>query len=139
MANFDPVREHLEHAAGDVPDEGHGQLGLFDLTRNAYRVRVRYKDTVIFCEVFQLVGEPLQIHWMCPRCGPLNEKRMSTIRGDRKTIDFDPRSQLEDGGRLSVEQFKCPWELESANRRMEFGLGLCGLELAIDNSRAHEV
>jgi len=140
MPNFDPAHEELEHVAGDVPDDdGHGRLGLFDLTKNAYRVRVRYKDQVVYCEVYALPGSPIQVHWMCPRCGPLNKKRMSTIWGNQKQIDFDPRSQLEDGGRLNVEQFKCPWELESEGRRMEFNLGMCGLVLAIDNSRAREV
>jgi len=140
MPNFDPAREELEHVSGDLPDDdGQGRLGLFDLTRNAYRVRVRYKDTMIFCEVYALSGEPIQIHWACPRCGPLNKKRMSTIWGNQKKIEFDPRSQLEDGGRLNVEQFKCSWELESSGRRMEFGLGMCNLELVIDNSRAREI
>ena len=103
MHNFDPEREELEHAAGDLPDDGaHGRLGIFDLTRGAHRVRVRYRDQMIYCEVFKLPGEPINIHWMCPRCGPLNEARMSTIRGDQKQIDYDPTQQLEDGGRLNV-------------------------------------
>jgi hypothetical protein len=140
MPNFDPAREELEHVSGDLPDDdGQGRLGLFDLTRNAFRVRVRYRDQAIFCEVYALPGEPMQIHWACPRCGPLNKKRMSTIWSHQKKIEFDPRSQIEDGGRLNVERFKCPWELESAGRRMEFGLGMCGLELVFDNSRAREV
>jgi len=140
MPNFDPEREELEHVSGDAPDDGsQGRLGLFDLTKNAYRVRVRYKDMAIFCEVYQIPGEPIQIHWACPRCGPLNVKRMSTIWGNQKKIDFDPRAQIEDGGRLNVEQFECSWELESSGRRMDFGLGMCGLKLVIDNSRAREV
>lgn len=140
MPNFDSEREELEHVAGDIPDDGGAQrkLGLFDLTRNGHRVRVRYKDQVVECEVFAMPGEPIQIHWMCPRCGPLNEKRMSTIRGNQKRIEFDPKSQLEDGGSLNVEPFKCSWELESAGRRMEFGLGMCNLTLEISNSRAHD-
>jgi hypothetical protein len=144
VATLNPLTEELEHLAGDDPAlRGDGPLtrqGDIALTANALgKPRVRYKDRMIFVEVYQHPGEPMQVHWMCPRCGPLNDARMSTIRGDRKRIEYDPRRQVEDGGQLNVEAFECPWELESKGRRMDFGLGLCGLKLVIDNNIAREV
>ena len=140
---FDPSRETLEHLVGDDPSLHTGptqSVRDLDMSRNALgKARVRYRDMMIFVEVYQHPGEPIQIHWMCPRCGLLNAKRMSSIRGDRKRIDFDARRNVEDGGRLDVETFVCPWELESDGRRMEFGLGMCGLRLVIDNNIAREV
>lgn len=138
MANVDLSREELEHAHGDMPDTAGpmGRLGLFDMTRNAYRVRVRFGAQLVFCEVYAIPGEPIEVHWMCPRCGPLNDKRMSRISSRSKQIEFSPVARIDDGGRLNVEAFTCPWELESKGRRMEFGLGMCGLTIAIDNSVA---
>lgn len=137
MPNVDPSREELEHVAGDDPDRSSG-VGRFDLTQGALgRVRVRYRDTAIFCEVYQHAGEPMQVHWMCPRCHGGGKGYMSRITGDRKRIEYDPKAQLEDGGRLNVEAFTCPWEL-GEDRRMEFGLGLCKLQLVIDNSVARD-
>jgi len=97
---------------------------------------------VIFCEVYQNPGAPMEIHWMCPKCLGGGHGYMSRISADRKRIEYDPRTQLEDGGRLNVEAFECPWELGDAqaggDRRMEFGLGLCKLRLVIDNSIAKD-
>ena len=141
MPNVDLSTEELEHLAGDPPDGpgGVGRVGLFDLTKNAYRVRVRYADKVVECEVFVPKDAPITVHWLCPNCGPSNSGTMSTIRGDQKHIEFDPHAQVEDGGRLNVEAFECPWELENKGRRMDFGLSLCRLRLVIDNSRARKV
>lgn len=144
MAILNPAHEFLEHVAGDDPalnsDGPIIRTGDIAMSQSALgKPRVRYKDTVVFVEIYQHPGEPMQVHWMCPRCGPLNKSRMSTIRGDRKRIEYDPRRNVEDGGRLDVETFVCPWELESDGRRMEFGLGLCGLRLTIDNNIAREV
>jgi hypothetical protein len=129
--------EDLEHVAGDHPN---GRLGTFDLSQGALgRVRVPYKDTGIFidCEVYQHAGEPMQIHWMCPRCHGGGKGHMSRITGDRKKIEFDPTRLKNMGGCLNVEAFTCPWEL-GEDRRMEFGLGMCKLTVAIDNSVAKD-
>jgi ribosomal protein S27AE len=138
MPNFDPAREELEHIAGDDPSITE-KLGLFDLTRSGYRVRVRYRDTFVWCELYLGVDGVWTLHWKCPRCGrnPVHAEHMSTIDGHKKRIEYDPKSLIEDGGRLNVEAFTCSWEL-GEDRRMEFGLGLCKLALVIDNSVARE-
>lgn len=137
MPNFDPAREELEHVAGDDPDKSSG-VSRFDLTQGALgRVRVRYRDTAIFCEVYHHPGEPMQIHWMCPRCHGGGKGHMSRITADRKRIEYDPKAQRDDGGRLNVEAFTCPWEL-GEDRRQDFGIGLCKLQLVIDNSVARD-
>lgn len=136
LPTFNPDTEVLEHVAGDDPNAS-SRLGSIDMTRNAFgKVRVRFEDKMIFAEVYKTPEGMLEVHWMCPRCGPLNAQRMSRIPGSRKRIEYDPSVQAEDGGRLSVEAFECPWELESEGRRMEFGLGLCKLRLAIENNVA---
>lgn len=142
MPNVDVSREALEHVAGDDPETS-SRLGRFDLTQGALgRVRVRYRDTVVFCEVYQHAGEPLQVHWMCPRCRGGGQGHMSRITSDRKKIEYDPKAQLDDGGQLNVEAFECPWELGDSqaggDRRMEFGMGMCKLRLVIDNSVARD-
>lgn len=138
MANFDPSREELEHLAGDDPNVS-SKLGLFDLTRSGYRVRVRYKDTAVWCELYRGADGVWTLHWKCPRCGrnPAHDQHMSTIDGHNKKIEYDPNSQVEDGGRLFVEPFKCSWELDPS-RRMEFNLGMCNLGLRIENSVAYD-
>jgi hypothetical protein len=131
--NVDPHREELHHVAGDRP-----HVGTMRMTAGKIGdVRVRYRDTVVYCEVYQHPGQPMQIHWMCPRCLGGGNGYMSRISADQKRIDFDPKSQVEDGGRLNVEAFTCPWE-RGEGRRMEFGLGMCGLRIVIENSVARD-
>lgn len=131
-----------EHVAGDDPNLSQ-KVGIFDLTRNAYRVRVDYKGTNVYCEVYLHPDGSKEVHWLCPRCLCGGERRMSRISSSRKQIDFDPRRRTDVGGELNVEAFMCPWELGAmqagGDRRQEFGLGLCKLVLAIDNSVAREV
>lgn len=138
MPNFDPAHEELEHVAGDDPSVSE-KLGLFDLTRNGYRVRVRYGSGLVWCELYLGADGVWTLHWKCPRCGrnPAHEQHMSTIDGHAKKIEYDPKAQLADGGRLNVEAFKCSWELDPS-RRMEFNLGMCNLTLVIDNSVARD-
>ena len=132
---------HEEHVAGDDPSVSQ-KLGLFDLTRNAYRVKVAYKGQTVYCEVYLHPDGSKEVHWLCPRCLCGGEKRMSRIPSTRKQIDFDPTRRQDIGGELNVEPFECPWELGESqaggDRRMEFGLGLCKLVLAIDNSVARD-
>jgi hypothetical protein len=130
------MHEQEEHVAGDDPGLSQ-KLGLFDLTRNAFRVRVPYKGQNIYCEVYLHPDGTQEIHWMCPRCHGGGKGYMSRIPSARKAIEYDPRRMVEAGGCLNVEPFTCPWEL-GEDRRMEFGLGMCSLTLAIDNSVAKD-
>lgn len=129
-------RAHEEHVAGDDPGLTQ-KLGLFDLSRNAHRVRVDYKGQAIYCEVYRHPDGSMEVHWMCPRCHGGGKGHMSRVPSARKQIDFDPKKRVDVGGCLNVEAFMCPWEL-GEDRRMEFGLGLCKLALVIDNSVARD-
>lgn len=132
-------RSQEVHVAGDDP-ELTSKLGCFDLTRNAYRLKVALPSrfpSVGYCEVYLHPDGSSEIHWLCPKCHGGGQGYMSRIPSSRKQIDFDPRRRVEVGGSLNVEPFKCPWEL-GEDRRMEFGLGMCGLVLAIDNSVARD-
>jgi hypothetical protein len=142
MPNFDPAHEELEHVAGDDPDRS-SSMGSFDLTQGKLgSVRVRYGDQMVFCEVYQHPGEPMQLHWKCPRCLSGGPNHMTRITGDRKKIDYDPRAQLDDGGRLNVEAFECPWDLgyvqAGGPRRQDHGIGMCKLTIEIANSVARD-
>ena len=123
-----------EHVAGDDPSLS-SKVGIFDLARNGHRVRVRYKDQHVYCEVYRAADGSQEVHWMCPRCHGGARGYMSRIPSSRKQIDFDPARLTEVGGELNVEAFVCPGEL-GEDRRQDFGIGLCKLELVIDNSVA---
>ena len=126
-----------EHVAGDDPGLSK-KLGIFDMTRNAYRVKVPFKGQNVYCEVYLHPDGSSEIHWMCPRCHGGGKGHMSRIPSSRKQIDFDPHSMTAVGGRLNVpDAFICPWEL-GEDRRMDFGMGTCKLALVIDNSVARE-
>ena len=129
-------RAQEEHVAGDDPGITQ-KLGLFDLSRNAHRVRVDYKGQAIYCEVYRHPDGSSEIHWMCPRCHGGGNGHMSRIPSSRKQIELDPNRMKSVGGCLNVEAFMCPWEL-GEDRRMEFGLGMCKLALVIDNSVARD-
>lgn len=128
------------HVAGDSPELTQ-KLGLFDLTRNAYRVKValptKYKGDHVYCEVYLHPDGSREVHWMCPRCHGGGVGHMSRIHSSRKQIDYDPSRRVAVGGELNVEPFMCTWEL-GEDRRMEFGLGLCRLVMVIDNSIAKD-
>lgn len=130
-----------EHLAGDDPSLSK-KLGIFDLSRNAYRVRVPYKDQVVYCEVYLHPDGSKEVHWMCPRCHGQGKGHMSRISTPSKQIEFDPRRRVEVGGELNVEPFQCPWDLGDTQaggyRKAEFGIGFCKLTLAIDNSVAKD-
>jgi hypothetical protein len=126
-----------EHVAGDDPSLS-SKVGIFDLARNGHRVRVRYKDQHVYCEVYRAADGSQEVHWMCPRCHGGARGYMSRIPSSRKQIDFDPARMTQVGGELNVEAFVCPWEL-GEDRRQDFGIGLCKLALAIDRSVAKEI
>lgn len=147
-AIIDPRREELVHLAGDAPDplaevhgfehaRGTGIASTVNLTKTAKgHPKIRYKDFLITADVYELAGEPMKIHLICPRC-----RHALWIRADRKHIDYDVTADVDNGGRLSVEPFMCTWELdaEPGARRMEFGLSLCKWRVAIDNNVARDV
>ena len=136
------MQANEEHIAGDDPGLTK-KLGIFDLSRNAYRVCVLYKQQKIYCEVYIHPDGSSEIHWMCPRCHGGGKGHMSRIPSSRKWIDYDPKRMPEVGGCLNVEPFECPWELGDAqaggDRRMQFGLGLCKLQVVINNSIARDM
>lgn len=143
---FDPSREELVHLAGDAPDPLAGMAGIehargggvtttMRLTKTAKgHPQIRYRDMLIEADVYAFDGEPVKVHLICPRC-----RNALSISSDKKSLEYDPRQNVEIGGRLDVETFECTWELPEANdRKMEFGLGLCRWRVAIDNNIARD-
>lgn len=123
---FDPKTEEVVHLAGDMD---HGLSSTVRLDKNKIEIQVRYRDFLVTCDLNQIEGAPMHLLWLCPRC-----RHTSTITSDKKQMSYEPKRLQQFGGELCVEPFKCAWELDSSRdgRRMEFGLGLCNLTLAID-------
>lgn len=152
MAAFNPQTEELielkSSNAGATDPTGTGMVGAqstINLGRSAIigRPQVRYRDFVLEVDVYAAPGlatkdgrPGLEVHFYCPRC-----RNVCRVTSDRKAIDFTPRmerdaqtGQMVPRGELSIEPMRCSWELEGDVRRMEFGLGLCGLRFAIDKN-----
>lgn len=143
-------RKELVQLAGDAPDpHGTGRRGIASTTRldaGKVEVLVPYRgDLLMTVDVYVLPNEPIQVHYVCPRC-----HKLGRITGDRKQIEFDPKAgraieldgaKIYNGGELNIEPFQCTNELpEHAHhvRGDRHGLTLCKLTLAIDRSVAKD-
>lgn len=129
-----PARE-LVHIAGDM-DTGITQTWKMDGGKQ--EVTVTYKDFVLTVDVYQIPGEPLKVHLICPRC-----THALQISAERKKIDFDPKAgDPKKGGRLSVEAFQCTWELPGTGAHtpgiLGGGMSLCKWKAAIENNVARD-
>lgn len=156
MAGFNPQTEELvelKSSHGGASDPmGTGLVGAqstVNLGRSAIlgRPQVRYRDFLLEVDVYAAPGlatrdgrPGLEVHFYCPRC-----RNICRVTSDRKAIDFVPRQerdpqtgQMVARGELSIEPMKCAWELAGDERRMQFGLGLCNLAIAIDKNIAKD-
>lgn len=130
--------EEIFHIAGDVPDPT-GQSNIRGvqsttlLDKSKIEVTVRYRDFLMTCDLYQLAGTPDRLILICPRC-----KNVLTISGDKKHLEYQASELQQFGGKLNVEAFQCTWEADPNGRRMEFGLGLCGWRVGIDNNVAKD-
>jgi hypothetical protein len=134
LASGRPGKE-LVQLAGD-PD--HGMTVSHHLDRGKREVLVAYKDLVLTVDIYEMAGEPLKVHLICPRC-----HHQLQVTSDRKKIEYDPRAgDPKKGGRLSIEPFECTWELPTAGKHvpglLAGGMSLCKLKLAIDHNVAKD-
>jgi hypothetical protein len=136
---FNPQREEMFQIKGDAPDPtGVGPERGFESRMKiggAGRVgiaKVRYRDRITEADVYKVDGEPYRVVLYCPRC-----EKVLTIPGDRKQIDWTPPApgHEAEGGVLSVERFRCTWELGD---QQTLGAELCRLTLAIDRNVARD-
>ena len=150
------ARPELVQIAGDAPDptglsDNRGMLSTTNLATGKIEVMVIYGDVLMTVDVYQVPGEPLKIHLLCPRC-----RKCSTVSGDHKGISFEPNEPNPQHaalvamgaappvaavhmGRLSIETFECAWEMGDAPHvagGVHTGAALCRLRLAIDGNRA---
>jgi hypothetical protein len=142
-------KREMVQIAGDMD---HGLMSTTRLDLGKHEVIVAEKDHLLTVDVYAIVGEPLKIHLICPRC-----KHQLTISGERKAIEYDPMalsplwglSIMNDlpreyarhhaHGKLSVEMFQCTWELEDEARdkgdvHIIAGGSLCRYRAAIDRN-----
>lgn len=125
-----PGKKKLVHMAGD---QDTGTLTTMRLDANKLEVLVFYRsrDLWMTVDVYKVPGEPVNLHFLCPKC----ENALS-IPGHKKDIDFDgsavnpllttilasppPDWDLADvqwlravgaRGEVSCERFQCTWEL----------------------------
>ncbi len=131
-APYDPKTEEVFHLKGDAHT---GYATQLNLDHSKREVLVRYKDFLLTVDVYRLPETPMKAILYCPRC-----RNVLTITADKKQMSYEPTRNVEAGGELSVEAFQCTWELDQREegRRMEFGLSLCKLRLAIDKNIAKD-
>ena len=136
-----PTEEIFELEKGVVDPTGHdpnmvGYRSSVLLDKSKIPIQVRYKDFLLEVDLYlNGEGNPDKVLLLCPQC-----RNQLQITSERKAISFEPNALKEFGGRLNIEPFKCTWEKDSSKdgRRMEFGLGLCGWRVAIDNNVAKD-
>jgi uncharacterized protein YbaR (Trm112 family) len=142
MPLYDEKREELVHLAGDVADyAGNSHVRGYQSSLNLGKhpdvkhPKVRYKDFLIECDVYQYPEAPLEVVLICPRC-----RNTLKISEERKQLEYDPSRNQDAGGHLSVEPFTCTWEIDPSKdgRRMDFGLGLCGWRVGITDNVARD-
>lgn len=136
MRAYDPQTEELYQIAGDAPDPTglpgpagaalRGQQSTMKMTGAALaHPMVRYKDHVLEADLY---GDPQSgcfvVHLLCPRC-----RHALTIDSARKAMSWE-------NSQLSVEKFRCTWEL--SDQRQAFGLSLCGWQVVIDKNVARD-
>lgn len=101
-----------------------GKEGLTSFDKSAIaRPEVRWKSFILTMDVYKMDDE-VMVHLYCPRC-----HNALKISSKRKSIGLHE-------GKLSVEPFKCTWELDA--ERHEFGVGLCGWSVGIKDNVAYD-
>lgn len=127
---YDDVR------AGDVVDpSGRGMVGGYNATRHAAHPIVRWKDVLLTCDVYQHVGEPMEVHLYCPKCAQHNgAKHMLRITQGKKKVEYDPKELVHLGGRLNVERFTCGFT--PVGQSFGFNINKCGWSVEIANNIA---
>lgn len=142
---YDPNREEIFHVAGDVADPTgtglRGQQSSVSLDTKIAEVQIRYKDTLIFGDVYRYPGVPLRVVLMCPVC-----HNALTVCADRKAIDYDLEAAPKIGGRISIEKFECPFEAPGAGAHnpragaigIITGTKMCGWKVGVDNNVAKD-
>lgn len=141
---YDTQREEIFHVAGDVPDPTgtglRGQSSSVSLDTKIAEVQIRYKDVLIFGDVYKYPDVPLRVVIMCPRC-----HNALTITEDNKKIDYDFAAAPQIGGRISIERFTCPFEAPGAGAHQRHtgdgaqiitGTKMCGWKVGVENNKA---
>lgn len=139
----------LMHVAGDA-EEGVTSAINLDIGKHEVLVYSPKGDIqLLTVDVYQVAGEPLKVHLLCPRC-----HNHLQIMGDKKAIEFDLRASNRQNynirslgglspamqhasvlGDLSIEEFECTWELDGTKKVSLFSGGnLCRFRAAIDHN-----
>ena len=121
---------------------------------------VLWRDRLLTLDVYAVEGAPPYIILFCPLCRRRDPDSDHSLRicGDNKKIDLainaipnipgftTPELVQYLGlpgtehlrGRISVETFGCSWESDPTSKK-EFGFGVCGWRVKIDDNIAREV
>jgi hypothetical protein len=154
------------HVAGDAPDPtGTGLRGVapgYRLNQSAlghpmllWRVPGTGQEMILEADVYALPDQPMHIYLLCPVCLMTKQSNQLSIRADHKKFDYEPfhavptfpgwtHEQMAHafpngaGGRLSVEPFRCTFEMTPDMQRA-FGLNQCTFSVAIDNNVVRNV
>lgn len=138
-----PERQ-LMHLAGD---QDRGLASQVNLNTGKLETVVTYRDRVMVVDIYQIEGEPLQVHMICPRC-----QKPIRVTQDRKSIDFQLGTKHPHGalaqelgvplvGLLSIDPFQCAWEIgQDAHVAglVTGGATLCKWQVGIHNNVAKD-
>lgn len=143
---YNAKTEEIYHVAGDVPDPTgtglRGEMSSVNLDSKVAEVQIRYKDTIIFGDVYRYAGVPLRVVIMCPQC-----RNALTITQDNKEIDYDLAAAPQIGGRISIEPFTCPFEAPDAGAHRHrsgdgaqiiTGMSMCNWRVGVSNNIARD-
>lgn len=108
-------------------------------------------------DVYKLIGAPMYVHLVCPACSNRGHEQEASLRigEENKKMSYEPdgvpkfagfnldevvrgMGQPSHGGLISIEPFRCTWEIEPTLRR-DFGFSVCEWSVAIDNNIARDV
>lgn len=140
-----PGAKELVHLAGDA-DTGMtstirmdgGKSEVFAIYRGRH-TPPEYPDGLrLTIDVYQIEGEPLQVHLICPKC-----RHQLRATSDRKQISWEPDLHSRDGGKLEVSPFQCTWEMPEAGAHtpgiLAGGLTLCQWKGVIEHKGGRNI
>lgn len=132
-------------------DPGRGLVSTTRLDTGKHETLVLFRgrsgDFVLTVDVYAIPGEPLQIHFICPRChkqGRITEeaKAISWSPTEQRVLELPDGQRTRTGGLLSVEAFECTWELGNEAHTPGIragGLTLCRQRMVIDHNVARDI
>lgn len=133
-----PVNEEGREVVQLAGDMDQGLTSSVLLNRGAVQIVTHYKGRFNLASGYDylegrgelyVAGDELMLHVICPSCG-----HQVALSNKRSQMEYDAIKR-----EISVTPWTCTWEKgrgtdNTADDRMDFGLGLCNARLVIDKN-----